>query len=154
MPALPAFVSVDGSWGEIRARLYAHFEECFKCSPRRNIRGKPLIFDARRVDSDLEEGFWHVVSRGKGDDRRLDTERARRICWLKPLLDGDLTGVSRWATNEGHGVIKLYYWIEDENFVLILAEKPKVVALVTAFFIDKPWLRSDLEKRRNKGTTF
>jgi hypothetical protein len=151
---LPAFISVNGSWEEILARLYAHFEDCFKCNPRRNVRGKPLVFDARKLDSDLEEGFWHVVSRGRGDDRQLDPERARRICWLKPLLGGELEGISRWATIEGDGTIKLYYWIEAEDFVLILAEKPKVVALVTAFFIDKPWLRADLEKRRNEGTAF
>jgi hypothetical protein len=51
------------------------------------------------------------------------------------LLDGNLDGVSRWATAEGDGTIKLYFWIEAEDFVLILAEKPKVVALVSSLVV-------------------
>lgn len=154
MCALPAHVDVNGAWNDILARLYAHFDECFNCDPKPRVCGKPIVYDPRKIDDGKEEGFWHVVTRGKGEDRLFDTERARRICWIKPLLENQIQGVSRFAYTEGNGTVKLYFWIEQEDYVLILAERPRVVSLVTAFFIDQQWLKDDLAKRKAKGTPF
>ncbi|WLA65666.1 hypothetical protein [Bradyrhizobium diazoefficiens] len=154
MASFPDFVDVNGAWDEICARLYEHFERTFKCVPRRTINGKPLVFDGRVIDSNLEEGFWHVVTAGKGENRLYDPDRARRICWIADILDGKIAGVSRWVTVEGDGTRKLYYWLEQNQYVIIFAEKPKVVVLVTAFCVNQPWTERDLGKRRASGEAF
>lgn len=152
--SLPPFVVVDGEWSDICARLYGHFVASFKVEPRRRILGKPLVFDDRVIDGAYEEGFWHVITIGKGDDRLFDTERARRISWIKAMLDGTAPGLSRWSYKEGDGTIKLYFWLEAEKYVLILAERRTVVSLVTGFYVNKTWLEKDLAKRRAKGAGF
>ncbi len=151
---LPAHIEVNGGWDEVKARLYGHFEQVFKANPRLMIRGKPLVYDTRVIDSDCEEGFWHVVTRGKGDDRLFDPDRARRLCWVGIMLDGSAPGLSRWSYQEGDGTTKLYFWLEAEQYVVILAEKPKVVSLVTAFYASIRWVKADLLKKRAKGQAF
>ena len=152
--SLPPVISVDGDWCSTCARLYGHFEAVFKTSPPRKVRDKTLVYDKRILDDKFEEGFWHIITSGKGDNRLFDPDRARRIGWIEAILSGAAPGLSRWAYQEGDGSIKLYYWLETENYVLILVEKPTVVVLVTAFYIDKPWLAKDLSKRRAAGTAF
>ncbi|GGE54698.1 hypothetical protein GCM10007276_34660 [Agaricicola taiwanensis] len=151
---LPAHIDVNGDWDEVKARLYAYFEGVFKASPRIKIRGKVLVHDSRVVDSDCEEGFWHVVTKGKGEDRLFDPDRARRLCWIGRMLDGSAPGLTRWSFQEGDGTTKLYFWLEAEEYVLILTEKPKVVSLVTAFYASAHWVKTDLTKKRTKGQAF
>lgn len=151
---LPPFVSVDGEWMETCTRLYRYFEAVFKTSPPRQVRGRSLVFDKRIIEPPFEEGFWHIITSGKGEDRLFDPDRARKISWLDPMLNGAASGLTRWAYKEGDGSTKLYYWLEAEKYVLILIEKPKVVALVTAFHVNKGWLENDLAKRRTHGTAF
>lgn len=151
---LPPPIDTNGDWDEICQRLYAYFEQIFKAQPRIRIRGKPLVYDTRRIDSEYEEGFWHVVTKGKGNDRLFDPERARRLSWIRGMLDGIAPGLSRWSYPDGDGTVKLYYWLEAEQYILILAEKPHVVSLVTAYYATERWVQSDLTKKRSKGTTF
>jgi hypothetical protein len=147
---LPAYVDTNGTWEEVRDRLYGHFCGTFKCNPRRRIRGKLLVFDGRCIDSDLEEGFWHIVTRGKGADRLLDTERARRISWLPAMLDGSVPGLSTWVYADAKGIPRLYYWLEAEKYVVLL-EKPRVVVPVTAYHVDHQGQENDLRRRRAAG---
>lgn len=151
---LPAHIDLNGDWDEIRAKLYAHFEQVFKATPRLKVRGKPLVHDNRVIDSDCEEGFWHIVTKGKGEDRLFDPDRARRICWIGRMLDGSAPELTRWSYREGDDTTKLYFWLEAEEYVLILAEKPKVVSLVTAFYASAHWVKADLAKKRAKGQAF
>nr|WP_145959228.1 hypothetical protein [Rhizobium sp. ACO-34A] len=151
---LPQQAQTDGNWDDVCASLYGHFTATFKCIPSPVVRGKTLVFDARLIDNDKEEGFWHVVTKGKGEDRLFDPPRARRITWISALLNGTAPGVSRFSYTEGDGTVKLYYWLKSEKYVLILAEKPKIVSLVTAFYIDQTWTLKDLEKREKKGIAF
>jgi hypothetical protein len=152
--ALPPPIDTNGEWGETCSRLYSHFEAIFKSNPRRMIRGKPLVFDKRILEGEYEEGFWHVITVGKGEDRLFDPERARRLSWLAAMLDRTAPNLTCWEYKEGDGSTKLYYWLEQDRYVLILSEKPKIVALVTAFYIAKPWLEKDLDKRRKAGNAF
>lgn len=149
-PVLPDFLVTDGEWGEVCARLYDEFEGALKRPPRLKIKGKLIVFDGRKLDDDKEEGFWHLVSRGKGEDRNFDPARARRLCWVRPMVQGDIPDVVKFEYSDGKNN-KIYIWLVDDDYVIVLAEKQSVVLLVTAFYIDAPWLRSDLERRRAKG---
>jgi hypothetical protein len=148
---LPVYIDVNGDWETIKVRLYSHFEQIFKINPRLRVKGKPLVYDNRIIDSNYEEGFWHVVTKGNGENRLFDPDRARRLCWLGRMLDGSAPGLSKWSYQEGDGTTKLYFWLEKEEYVLILAEKHKVVFLVTAYHANAHWKKADLTKKRAKG---
>ena len=70
------------------------------------------------------------------------------------MLEGTAPGLSRWRYVEGDGTEKIYFWLEEEGYVLILAEKATVVVLVTAFFVSQDWTEKDLKKRRRNGVPF
>jgi hypothetical protein len=151
---LPAQINMTGSWNQVEARLYASFLSTFKATPRAEVAGKPVVFDTRCVGSPYEEGFWHVVTRGKGANRLPDYDRARCISWIPVMLDGSAPGLSKWRYVEGSGATRYYFWLEAEGYVLVLEERAKVMSLVTAFFVDKAWAANDLRRKRAQGSPF
>lgn len=150
--SLPPMINTNGGWEEIIARLDVEFGRVFRCNPRRRFEGKPLVYNSSVRDGDIEEGVWHVIA--KGDPRLFDPDRARRLSWIECMLDGSAPGLSRWRYIEGDGTVKIYLWLEEESYVVILAEKERVVVLVTAFYVSQNWTFRDLEKRRRKGQGF
>lgn len=149
---MPPFINTNGSWPDIISRLEAEFSLIFRCNPTRRFEGKPIVYDRSIKEGDIEEGVWHVIARGK--PRLFDPDRARRLSWINCMLDGTAPGLSRWRYVEGDGAIKVYFWLEAEDYVLILVEKPRIFVLVTAFFVSNDWTFHDLEKRRRNGQVF
>lgn len=70
------------------------------------------------------------------------------------MLDGTAPGLTRWRYVEGDGTVKIYLWLEAANYVVILAERDHVIALVTAFYVSLSGTKRDLTKRRSKGQAF
>jgi hypothetical protein len=153
---LPPEIDCNGQWEDVRDRLYACFSEIFFANPPLVIQGRLVTIDGRRIDDNLEEGFWHVTSRGDPGNRLPDFERARRMSWIPTMLDGTAPGLIRWRYPQGSGVLRQYYWLPNDRYVLILEEskRPRVLALVTAFYIDKAWEERDLTKKRDRGEPF
>ncbi|TNF12812.1 MAG: hypothetical protein EP320_11135 [Rhodobacteraceae bacterium] len=145
-------IDTNGSWNDVIARLEAEFSRVFRCNPRRRFEGKPLIYNSSVRDGDIEEGVWHVIA--KGDPRLFDPDRARRLSWIECMLEGTAPGLSRWRYVEGDGTVKIYLWLEAESYVVILAEKERLIFLVTAFYVSQNWTAKDLAKRRGKGQAF
>ena len=145
-------IDTDGAWAEILARLDAEFGRVFRCNPRRRFNGKTIVYNTSVQDGDIEEGVWQVIAKGK--PRLFDPDRARRLSWIESMLEGTAPGLSRWRYIEGDGTEKIYFWLEAEGYVLILAEKATVVVLVTAFFVSQDWTEKDLVKRRQNGVQF
>lgn len=150
---LPTQIDTNGSWEDVQSRLYECFCSTFKRTPPLEVLGKRVVFDTRTIDSDLEEGFWHVVTKGKAEDRLFDPPRARRISWIEALLTSQPEGISRWSDVHSSGATRLYFWLEAENYVVVLQERKNVLGLVTAFYVEG-WGAKDLKKSRNRGTTF
>jgi hypothetical protein len=145
-------IDTNGSWDDIIARLDAEFARVFRSNPRRRFEGKPLVYNSSVRDGDIEEGVWHVIA--KGNPRLFDPDRARRLSWIECMLDGTAPGLTRWRYLEGDGTVKIYLWLEAENYVVILAEKDRVIALVTAYYVSLEWAKNDLARRRGKGQPF
>ena len=118
------------------------------------VEGRLLTIDGRLIEDNKEEGFWHVVTRGPEEKRKPDFDRARRMPWIPTMLDGTAEGLTRWKFQEGNGRTRLYYWLENENYALILEENRRVVALVTAFFVDRSRTFDELTEKRGKGDQY
>ncbi len=109
--------------------------------------------DKSRWGGKYTHGFTHMITRGK-KDRAIDYDRARKLPWVKAILDNytepEVTGF--WSsTPEGD---KLFLWLQGLDFVVIICPKDsKTIAMgqkrviITAYHIDKRWMRGDLQKK-------
>ena len=137
---LPPKLDLDGTYERLVALLYGVFERDFIRS-RPRFKGLPVVFDDRRIDSEYEEGFWHVITRTESEGRVLDYKRAKRLPWLKPLIElGEDADVLRWSEEDidsrrGKMVRKHFIWYESGEYLIILKEIPGKFFLATAFFV-------------------
>jgi hypothetical protein len=138
--------------------LFLIFERDFMKSVAR-FHGLPVVFDDRYDDSVYPEGFWHVITRGKGD-RRLDTERARRLPWLKPVVESpDSPKILVWSEKEldrkGQLRDSWFLWYEAGDYLVVLKEKRRQYFLATAFYVfgrNREYYRDKYQKGKKKGT--
>lgn len=88
----------------------------------------------------VEEVFWHIISKKNGNIRTFDEQRARCIEWVKCIiLDYNKNHIKRFYYYESNGKIRLYLWLEQYDFVVILEKiiaKTKEAFIVTSFYID------------------
>jgi hypothetical protein len=63
---LPPKLVLDGTYERLIELLYSVFERDFIIY-RTIFSGLPVAVDNREIDPNMEEGFWHVVTKGKND---------------------------------------------------------------------------------------
>ena len=90
-------------------------------------------------DGQYEEGFWHIITIGK-DQRLLDYKRAKRIIWIKPIIENfEHSSVLKWSEErldkKGKKIKKTYIWFRDGKFLIVLKELPRKYFLTTAFYV-------------------
>lgn len=134
------------------------------------IANKTFLNDTIRIDPQShkkEDGkelsFWHLTTRTQthykkegnrivaNKERLLDFDRAKRIHWIKPIIDNAsiAQNVKLFYRKETKGKkpIRLYLWVEDEDFVVILQKLGKSSSfLVTSFYITHQRKRDDFQK--------
>ena len=138
---LPPEIDLNGSWPEIRDRLYAYFLR--DVARRLYFRSCPVWHDRRKLDDDLPEGFWHVThrdelimnptSRRKEKQRIFDPSRSRRLSWLKPIIehDGD-PSVLIWDFVEDDGRESTYVWLRTEYLVVLARRQLRLGTVYTS----------------------
>lgn len=136
----PDKLNLDGEYDYIIANLYSVFEADIKESQIR-FNNMPIVFDNRYVDSVYEEGFWHLVTRGKDQERLLDYKRAKRLPWLKPIIINHSTQeILKWnevdTDKRGRLVNKTHIWYRNGKYLVILKEIPRKYFLTTAFYVN------------------
>ncbi|MBE0658097.1 MAG: hypothetical protein IH602_10430 [Bryobacteraceae bacterium] len=150
---LPPMVSVNGDAAEVFAMLYRVFSGDFRGAPKR-LSGLPVWWDRRIADPPYEEGFWHLITRldKASGVRLLDPRRAERLPWCGPVIaNSTAPEVAVWDYEEGSGRVRTYVWLLNHDYLVVLEKRQKriglVAFLVTAFHIDGPGKRADLEKK-------
>lgn len=136
---LPVKLYLEGSSDEIITKLYSIFENDIK-NTILMYKHLPVIYDNCKNDSDYEEGFWHLISRGK-NDRRFDFKRAKRLPWLRPIIENSthpefLKWIEYDLNKRGKRVRKTYIWYRAGGYLIILKEIPKKYFLTTAFYVN------------------
>lgn len=132
------FIPDPFNFHRVVAELYKIFERDVKWGDLKykNLR---VFYDNRSIDSPYEEGFWHVIERGKGD-RTLDLKRAKRLPWIKPLIEhSDDPRLLKWVENgidrRGNLEEVTYIYYQEEQYLVILKDKRKGFFLATAFYV-------------------
>lgn len=145
---LPGELPFNGDWFSLEELAYNHFHETFlRNKPK--FRGDPVFVDLRQdPDTGREEGFYHLTTRGKGNERKAEIQRATKILWVDCLIDNyQADGVRYWEYLEGGNRTRHYIWAEEQDFVVILEEKSRGFYLVTGFVTDNGWKRKDLARK-------
>jgi len=152
---LPAIVSVSGEWEQVLARLYSIFDRDFRQAGCR-FEDRPVWWDRRKLDgSPYEEGFWHLITRidHKLKERLLDPRRAERLPWCKPtMVNSGALQVKAWSYKEAKGKIRMYLWLENWDYVIVLEKRQlrggrNIAFLITAFYIEGEWTRRNLRRK-------
>ncbi len=150
---LPPLLNLDGEWKEILNKLYRVFEKDFKKRKLfyQNLR---VIYDNRKNSNNIEEAFWHLVTKkNKKHGRLIDYNRAKRLPWVRPIIENyNNPEINDFNYLEGFGGIRKYLWLENYDFVVILEKKinKEYIILVTDFYVDYNWKKKDLERKYQK----
>jgi hypothetical protein len=153
LPALALFEDYGGDWNRYLDALYAFFKQDFIDS-RPVYNRVTLALKRHPVIQNKEATFWHIISEGDSEaDRVPDMRRCERIRWPRPVIEhsGD-TAIKIWA-NERRGEKRICLWLEDAEYLVILAERKGYILLWTAYTVvqehSKKKLRKEYAAARN-----
>ncbi len=141
-------------WTKLIAKLYKELIDYFF----ENIDPQ-----SHKKEDGKECSFWHLTTRTQKrskkegnriitvKERLLDFDRAKRIHWIKPIIDNAsiAKNIKLFYKKETtrKKPIRLYLWVEDEDFVVILQKLGKSSSfLVTSFYITHQRKRDDFQK--------
>jgi hypothetical protein len=143
LPEVLVYSNFKGDWDKFLTSVYEIFERDFKKS-RPTYQGLPVGYDSR-IEDGKEAVFWHLICRDdfNTQQRELDLRRCERIPWLKPIINHSTDlAISVWK-NKRHGKTRVLIWLEALDYIIVMAEKSKVMILVTAYCTD---IKSHKEK--------
>jgi len=94
-----------------------------------------------------EATFWHMIQKGTiEEDRTPDLRRCERIRWPKPIIEHDAdTAIKVWA-NQRRGEQRICLWLEQEDYLVILADRGKYILPWTAYMVKQPHRQRKLQK--------
>ncbi len=138
-------------------QTYEYLYKVF-CSNVRDLTGVQV--DGMGVSVDLgkdkfypqyERSFVHFVTRENGSTRIIDFDRAKKLHWIRPVLEHYLAPEVYSFWHDGPQGPVLYIWLHDNDYVLILKnQRGKQAAsnriIVTAYNVD-PQYRRTLQRR-------
>lgn len=145
---LPPLVRLEDYGGDVEVYLdavYQYFREDFVdsqvwCLDRRVCINKTPIHDGK------ETTFWHIVSDGPMEAERIpNLRRCECVRWPRPIIDA-LSTADRivWWKSFQDRRWRLKLALPDFSYVVVLADLPKRVFLITAFRVDRRQSRKKL----------
>ncbi|MCI0655401.1 MAG: hypothetical protein L0Y39_13165 [Methylococcaceae bacterium] len=146
LPPLVLFSDYDGNWQAYLDAIY----ECFK---QDFIDNKP-VFQGRRLglkrhpmSYGKEATFWHMMPEGMEEEIRMpDLRRCERIRWPKPVIEhNDDPKVKYWVSVK-HNEDRIHIWLEEEDYVVVLADRKNFLLPWTAFLVTRDHTRRKLTK--------
>ena len=147
LPDLELLQSYSGNWANYEEALYQLFLDDFV---RRStyFRGSKIALKRHPEFKGKSATFWHITSEGKVENERTpDLRRCERIRWPRPLIencnDAEVKVWEEMRNNE----LRVHIWLEQMDYLLVLAVRNGYYVLWTAFYIDHPHQRKKYEKR-------
>jgi len=144
------FKDYNGDWDRFLSDTYAVFERDFKQS-KLSYESYPITFDTN-IEDGKEAVFWHIIQREdcQAGIRVPDFRRCERIPWPRPMIEHPAdAAISIWENNRTRQT-RVLIWLERLDYLIVLARRPKVVVLVTAYCTDIDHTRQKLIKERDE----
>lgn len=155
---LPDEICLDGqNIEEDYSALFAVFERDFIVSGVHPIVIEGSIVRVNTIpdpnfDNNYPFGFTHIITKGVNGDRVIDYDRARKLSWVRPVLENynDTQYIKAfWSKRNKKNRPTLYLWLYDFDFMVLLTKmKSKVSSdriIVTAFHVH-PYNRQYYQK--------
>jgi len=146
LPDLVRLADFDGNWNRYEAALYACFKQDFIDSVPL-FEGKPLALKRHPINQGKEATFWHIISDGDNEAERLpDLRRCERIRWPRPIIEHCGEPVVKVWENERKGERRVCLWLEQQEYLVILARRQGYVIFWTAYPVPQPHQQRKLQK--------
>lgn len=146
LPPLVLFNDYGGNWDIYLETIYSWFKQDF-------INNKP-VFQGRRLGlkrlpftNGKEATFWHMISEGKEEENRTpDFRRCERIRWPKPVIEHESDPKVKYWVSVKRNENRIHLWLEEEDYVVVLADRRGFLLPWTAFFVSWQHTRDKLRK--------
>ena len=155
LPDALRYSDFNGEWDRFLVNVYEIFERDFKKS-RPSYRGFPLKYDSS-IEDGKEAVFWHLTSQydKKTGNREMDLRRCERIPWPRPMIEHPTDkSLSVWKSERKKPSrprqTRVLIWLENLDYVVVLAERPRAMILVTAYCTDIKSHKEKLRKERDE----
>lgn len=146
---LPRLVALSGDWSSYVERIYKIYLATI-VNGGLEVDGYPVKCRFHPPSKGKGFGFWHIIQEGLTEEERTpDLRRCERIEWVSWIIMqlGKDTRITWWEEKRGHEKYKLL-WLEEEDYLIILAKRKNYWLLKTAYLTDKSHKRKQLQRNR------
>ncbi|MCW3052154.1 MAG: rflB [Chthonomonadales bacterium] len=146
LPDLVLFEDYNGNWQRYVEAVYA----CFKA----DFLDKAVLYRGNRLGikrypeyQGKSATFWHIVSEGQVEVERLpDLRRCERIKWPCAVIENSMEPDVKVWENERRGERRLCLWLEEREFLVILAIRNGYYLLWTAYCVMQYHQKTKLQR--------
>ncbi len=143
---LPPLFPFKGNWPLYLSALYELFKADF-IDEKPQFRGRRIGLKKHPVFDGKEATFWHLIQEGSVEEARVpDLKRCERIRWPRPMIENSADSSLKVWTNTRKGETRVLLWLEEEEYLVVLAERKGYLLLWTAYLVDKPHSQRKLLK--------
>ena len=138
LPPLVLFNDSGGDWPRYLETLYAWFKQDF-IDNKPTFQGRRLGLKRHPLSQGKEATFWHMTSEGRDEESRIpDFRRCERIRWPKPVIEHDADPAVKIWRNQRSREKRICLWFEQEQYLVILADRGEYILPWTAYLVEKP----------------
>ena len=146
LPPLVSLTDYNGEWNTFLEALYAWFKQDF-IDNKPTFQGRRLGLKRHPLTLGKESTFWHFISEGKIEkDRIPDLRRCERIRWPKPIIENVPNPQIKWWMTVKSKEERIHIWLEEEDYVVVLADRKTYLLPWTAFLITYKHTKRKLSK--------
>lgn len=146
LPPLVLFNDHGGDWDRYLDALYAWFKQDF-VDAKPVFQGRRLGLKRHPMTHGKEATFWHMTSEGQDEANRTpDLRRCERIRWPRPVIENSEDTKVKWWVSVKRNEYRIHIWLEDEDYIVVLADRKGFLLPWTAFLINQEHTRRKLRK--------
>ena len=146
LPPLVLFSDFGGDWDAYLDAIYDYFRRDFVDS-KPVFQGRRLGLKRHPLTHGKEATFWHMIQEGAvEEDRTPDFRRCERIRWPRPIIEHDTDETIKVWENQRRGEKRICLWFEQENYLVILADRGNYILPWTAYLVEQPHRQRKLQR--------
>ena len=146
LPALVLLADCGGNWTRYVEVLYRFFEQDFLDSAP-SFGGYRVGAKRHPEEQGKSATFWHLISEGEVESERVpDLRRCERIRWPRPVIEHTGEPVIKVWENKRGNEERVCLWLEDDEYLVVLARRSGYVLLWTAYMVTEPHRKRKLQK--------
>lgn len=146
LPPLVLFADHGGDRESYLDAIYDYFKQDFVDS-KPVFQGRRLGLKRHPMTHGKEATFWHMIQEGAvEEDRTPDFRRCERIRWPRPIIEYDADKTIKVWPNQRRGEQRICLWFEQENYLVILADRGEYILPWTAYLVEQPHRKRKLQR--------